>query len=162
MSKRLTAFGLVLVCLLSGCSDQDKYPSGIRKELDDIVLTLPGDFMDLSAEEAAKDATFMYGRKTLVVMGISEKKADLQVKNLAEYTQQVIAANELTCTATPNGDGYLFTYEKNLGDTPYTYTTATYEGSNNFWILQFYGPKDDLQENQPDIDIILESIRKNA
>ena len=159
MSRRLIVCVLVLACLLSGCLDKEKYPDGLRKEFDDIIVTLPGDFADLSGEEVAKDADFMYGRKTLVVMGLSEKKADLQGITLAQYTQKVIQGNGLSCSATPAGDGYLFTYEKTLGETPYTYTIATYEGINNFWILQFYGPTENLQENQPEIDIILEGIQ---
>ena len=46
--------------------------------------------------------------------------------------------------------------------TAYTYTAATFEADTYFWILQFYGPTADLQENQPEIDIILESLRKKA
>ena len=48
-----------------------------------------------------------------------------------------------------------------IDNTPYTYTTATVEGKNNFWILQFYCPSADLAANQPEIDIILQSIQPN-
>ena len=160
MSRRLIACALVLVCFLTGCANDDQYPTGIRKEFQDITLAFPGDFSDLSAEEVAKDADFMFGRKTLVVKGLKENKETVQAASLAAYTQQLIRTNGLSCTADPNGDGYLFTYEKELNGTTYSYTTATFEGAINFWILQFYGPKDDLQENQPEIDIILESLQK--
>lgn len=162
MSRRLIVCVLVLVCLLTGCTDKDKYPVGITLDLQDISVTLPGDFSDLSGESYAEDADFMYGRKTLVVMGLSEKKEGLKVKNLVEYTDSVIRGNNLSCTAVPNGNGYLFTYEKPLDNTTYTYTVATFEGEINFWILQFYCPKENLRENQPEIDIILESLRKKA
>jgi len=162
MSRRLIVCVLVLMCLLSGCTDRDQYPTGINLSLQDISLTLPGDFADLSGEKYVEDAVFMYGRKSLVVMGLAEKKESMKAMNLAEYTDTVIHANGLSCTAIQSGDGYLFTYEKPLDGTTYTYTIATFEGVNNFWILQFYGPTASLQENQPEIDIILESIRKNA
>ena len=161
MSKRLIVWALVLVCLLTGCADKDKYPLGQNVTFQDLSLTIPGDFSDLSGESYAQDAEFMYGRKTLVVKGLADKKDAVKATTLAEYTDTVIRGNGLTCTATPNGDGYLFSYEKPVGDTTYTYTTATFEGETNFWILQFYGPAENLQENQPEIDIILESIRKN-
>lgn len=161
MSKRLIACVLVLMCLLTGCGNSDKYPVGKNLSFQDIALTIPGDFVDLSGENYAENADFVYGRKTLVVMGLAEKKDSVKVKTLAEYTDTVIRGNGLSCTATPNGDGYLFTYEKPLAGTTYTYTIATYEGTTNFWILQFYGPKENLQENQPEIKVILESIRKN-
>ena len=159
MSKRLIACVLVLMCLLTGCLDKSKYPDGIAIDCEDMVLTLPGDFVDLSGEDYAKDANFMYGWKSLVVMGTAEKKDSLKAMTLAEYTDTVIRGNELTCTATQSGNGYLFTYEKPLDGTTYTYTVATFEGTTNFWILQFYGPKENLQENQPEIDIILEGVQ---
>ena len=161
MSRRLIVCVLVLVCLLSGCADRDKYPEGMNLIFQDIALTLPGDFADLSGESYAQDADFMYGRKTLVLTGLAEKKESLKTMTLAEYTDKVIRANGLSCTATPTGDGYLFTYEKPLDNTTYIYTVATYEGATNFWLLQFHCPKESLQENQPEINIILESIRKN-
>ena len=162
MSRRIFVCVLVLMCLLSGCTDRDQYPTGINLSFQDISLTLPGDFVDLSGEKYVEDAVFMYGRKSLVVMGLSEKKDSLKAKTLVEYTDSVIRGNGLSCTAIQSGDGYLFTHEKPLGGTTYTYTIATYEGTTNFWILQFYGPTESLQENQPEIDIILESIRKNT
>ena len=78
---------------------------------------------------------------------------------LQEYTDHVISANKLDCTSQALGDGYLFVYEAEIGEDVYTYTTATYEGPENFWVLQFYCPKDTLEENQPEIDIILEGIQ---
>ena len=80
---------------------------------------------------------------------------------LQEYTASVIAANKKDATPKASGDGFLFTYEANIADTVYAYTVATYESQENFWILQFYCPKDTLAENQPEIDIILEGIQPN-
>jgi len=155
MKRRLCACLLVLVCLLSGCTD----PVGMAVTHKDLTLILPGDFLDLSAESAGEGADFLYGRYTLVFKGLSESKAVLKKMTLEEYTAYVISCNKLTCTPVPSGDGYLFTYEASVGDTVYSYTTATYESRENFWILQFYCPKDKLEENQPEIDIILEGIQ---
>ena len=156
MKGRIFACLLVILCLLSGC---DNYPEGRSVTHKDLTLILPGDFLDLSGESYAEGADSFYGRNRLVLKGLSESKSALQKMTLAEYTAHVISGNGLTCTPTASGDGYLFTYEAPVGDTVYTYTTATYEGQENFWILQFYCPKDTLSENQPEIDIILEGIQ---
>ena len=161
MKGRIVTALLAVVCLLAGCGNSDLYPEGVNIACKDLELTIPGDFADLSAEDFAEDADFMFGRKTLVFKGLSQTKADLQGITLAQYTDRVIRDNKLSCSAAPTGDGYLFSYEKALDNTAYTYTVATYETGSYFWILQFYGPTADLTENQPEIDIILESIRKS-
>ena len=148
---------LLVVCLLTGCNGY--YPEGKTLTFEDLQLTLPGDFIDLSAESYAQNANFMYGRKTLVFQGLSEKKSDLQTMTLSQYTNYVITGNGLSCTPESVGDGYLFTYDAPIGDKVYTYTTATIEGQTNFWILQFYCPKENLSENQPEIDVILEGLQ---
>ena len=157
--KRLALLLIAAVLLLGGCSD----PVGKPLVQEDIRLTLPADFIDLSQESYAKNADFYFGRKTLIFHGLSEKKAVfLEEMSLEEYTAHVIKANELTCSAEANGSGYLFSYEALIGDTTYTYITATFEGSVNFWILQFYCPTANLAENKAEIEIILESIQPVA
>ena len=156
MKRRLLICLLVAVLLLSGC---DNYPEGKAVTHKDLTLILPGDFLDLSGESYAESADFLYGWNTLVFQGLSEGKSVLKKMTLEEYTGYVISTNKLSRTPTAFGDGYLFTYEAPIGDTVYAYTTATYEGQENFWILQFYCPKDKLSENQPEIDIILEGIQ---
>ena len=155
MKRRLCACLLVLVCLLSGCTD----PVGRAVTHKDLTLILPGDFLDLSGESAAEGADFLYGRYTLVFKGLSESKSQLKEMTLEAYTAYVISGNQLTCSPAAFGAGYIFTYEANVGDTVYSYTVATYESQENFWILQFYCPKDKLEENQPEIDIILQGIQ---
>ena len=161
MGRRILIALLAAACLLAGCGNDPLYPEGMNIACKDLALTIPGDFSDLSGEDFAKEADFMFGRKTLVFEGLSQAKDDLQGLTLAQYTDRVISENKLSCSAAPTGDGYLFTYEKLREGTNYTYTVATYETDSCFWILQFYGPTAEKQENQPEIDIILESIRKN-
>ena len=150
----------LLLCLLVGCGSD---PVGYAKQHKDLTLILPADF--LSAEELglenADGADFLYGRHSLVFKGLSESKKSLKAMTLQEYTASVIAANKKDATPKASGDGFLFTYEANIADTVYAYTVATYESQENFWILQFYCPKDTLAENQPEIDIILEGIQPN-
>ncbi len=147
---------LVVFCLLTGCADG--YPEGINLQCKDLHFTIPGDFIDLS-NEGIGDGEFLYGRNRLIFTGLAENKDALQEMTLETYTDYVISGNELTCTPTVCGDGYLFSYEAKVGDVPYTYTIATAEGASNFWILEFYCPTEDLSENQPEIDMILSGLQ---
>ena len=143
----------LLLCILAGCGAD---PVGYGVQHKDLTLILPADFIEL---ENAEGADFLYGRQSLVFKGLSESKESLKVKTLQEYTDSVIAANKKDATPKASGAGYVFTYEAKVADTVYAYTVATYESQENFWILQFYCPKDTLAENQPEIDIILEGIQ---
>ena len=145
-----------VACLLTGCGDS--FPDGQTLTFSDMQLTLPGDFIDLSAEGIDADADFLYGRKTLIVKGAAEDKAQLQAMTLEAYTSAVISGNQLKVTPEVFGKGYVFTYERAIGDVMYTYVTATFEGKSNFWLFQFYCPTAELQENQPEIDMILSGI----
>ena len=142
--------------MLVGCASD---PVGYAKIHKDLTLILPADFLDLSQDSYAEDADFLYGRHSLVFKGLAESKESLEAMTLQEYTDRVVSANNKTVTPEVSGDGYIFTYEANIGETVYAYTVATYETQENFWILQFYCPKDTLAENQPEIDIILEGIQ---
>ena len=145
---------LLVVFLLVGCSD----PVGRAVVHKDLTLVLPADFLDLSGENT-DGADFLYGRHTLVFKGLAESKKSLKAMTLQEYTDFVVSANKKTATPKASGAGFLFTYEANVGGVVYSYTVATYEGQENYWILQFYCPKENLAENQPEIDIILEGIQ---
>ena len=157
--KRMALLALCLLLtlgLFTGCGDD--FPEGKTLTFSDLYLTLPGDFIDLSAEGIDADADFIYGRKTLIVKGAAEEKAKLQEMTLEQYTALVISGNKLEATPVAYGKGYQFTYEKAVGGEMYTYVTATFEGKTNFWLFQFYGPSQDLQTNQPEIDMILSGI----
>ena len=152
MKRRIFAC-LLLVFLLVGCASD---PVGYAKQHKDLTLILPADFLEL---ENTDGADFLYGRHSLVFKGLSESKKSLQAMTLQEYTNYVISGNQKDATPKASGAGFIFTYEATVGDAVYSYTVATYEAQENFWILQFYCPKDTLAENQPEIDIILEGIQ---
>lgn len=148
---------VVAVCLLGGCADN--YPQGQTVVYEDLQITLPGDFIDLSKEAYAEDANFLYGRNTLILKAMAEKKTSLQEMTLDGYTSLVIKGNELTCAPEAFRDGYLFSYETPVGNENYTYVTAVFEGEINFWLLQFYCPSANLTENQPEMDMILSAVQ---
>ena len=153
MKRRILAC-LLAVFLLAGCSD----PVGYGAQHKDLTLILPADFLALDNTEGAD---FLYGRHSLVFKGLAESKESIRAMTLQEYTDLVVSANKKDATPKASGAGYVFTYEAAVGEEVYSYTVATYEAEENFWILQFYCPKDTLAENQPEIDIILEGIQPN-
>lgn len=144
---------VVVLCLLGGCAKD-----GVSITCKDLTLTLPADFMDLSSESYAGDADLFYGRKTLILKGLAEKKAGLVEMTLEQFTGYVIASNKLSCTPAPTEYGFVFTYEAAVGEKSYSYTTATFDGEENFWILQFYCPSENAAEHEAAIDAILKSI----
>ncbi len=144
---------VLALCLLVGCS---KAEGGITCK--DLTLTLPDGFMDLSSEFYAGDADLYYGCKTLIVKGLAEEKTGLIDMTLEQFTGYVIRSNNLTCTPTATEYGYIFTYEAPVGEKTYSYTTATFEGKTNFWILQCYCPTENMAEHKADIDAIFNSI----
>lgn len=158
MKRYMTAFLSVMLALfmLAGCAENPMLDT-IAHE--DILLTLPIDFLDLSQESFAKDADFLYGYDSLIVMGMAEKKSALQEMTLEQYTDLVISGNKLTDAPKKDGDRYLFTYEMPVGDGVYTYEVATFEGSTHFWIVQCYCPKADYNKHEISIAAILGSIQ---
>jgi len=156
MKHRVASIILLVValCLLVGCGKKDSSITCL-----DLTLTLPADFMDLSDESYAGDADLYYGRKTLIVKGLAEKKADLVEMTLEDFTGYVLSSNALTCTPQATEYGFVFTYEAAVGEKAYTYTTATTETAEHFWILQCYCPSKNAQEHKADIEAILNSIQ---
>ena len=147
------ALCLALTLGFAGCGSD---PVGYAKQHKDLTVILPADFLELDNTDGAD---FLYGRHSLVFKGLAESKESLQAMTLKEYTDLVVSGNKKAAVPRASGAGFVFTYEANIADTVYSYTVATYEGQENFWILQFYCPKDTLTENQPEIDIILEGIQ---
>ena len=160
MKRRIALCVLTVLCLLTGCVSNDNFPLGENVACKDIAFTVPGDFLDLSAEDYAGDADFMFGKGSLIFSGHSERKdIFLTEMTLEQYTGYVISGNKLDCSPQSYGSGYRFSYEKQSGDKTLTYVVATWEGAENFWILQFYCPTADLEKNLPEIDIILSAVR---
>lgn len=145
---------VIALCLLGGCA----HSANTEIICGDISLTLPGAFMDLSKESYGAETDFLYGRGSLIVLGLSEKKESLNQMTLEQYTQLLIAENKRTCTPEKRNGGYCFTYEASVGEQMYTYVTATFEDQENFWIVQCYCPREDYGNTQTAIAAILAQI----
>ena len=152
--KRCTAVCLLLVLCLLGCSAAN----GTQVTCKDLTLTLPDSYLDLSAEAYAEDADFLYGRGRLIVLGLGEKKTELKTATLDGYTALVLKAHALTCSPERTSNGYRFSYDAPVGDTVYTYVTATYESPEHFWVIQCYCPATDLETYTQEISAILDSV----
>ena len=142
------------MCLLGGCAA----PADMPITCGDLSLVLPAGFMELTDVSAAQSADFLYGKDTLIVMGLSERKDSLQKMTLEEYTTLVIRGNGLDVTWEKIPVGYRFAYEASVEEDTYTYVAATCETGENFWIIQCYCPKGTLSGNIETITQILESI----
>ena len=161
MKRYMAAFLCVLLALftLAGCAENPMLDTIAHQ---DMTLTLPIDFLDLSQESFAKDADFLYGRDKLAVMGLAEKKSVLKKMTLEEYTGYVISGNKLSCTPVKTQAGYQFTYETAVDGVRYTYTSATVETAEHFWIVQCYCPSGDAAGYRDMMEEILGSLRPHS
>ena len=145
---------ILAMCLLGGCAA----PADMPITCGDISLVLPAGCMELTDISAAQSANFLYGKDTLIIMGLSEPKDSLQPMTLEEYTTLVICGNGLDVTWEKLPAGYRFAYEASIEDDTYTYVVVTCESADTFWIVQCYCPKGTLSGNIETINQILESI----
>ena len=153
--KRCTAVCLLVILFLFGCSA----PKDSQVSCKDLTLTLPEAYLDLSGEPYAEDTDFLYGRDQLIVLGLGEKKSDLDIYTLDAYTAQVLNGNALACALETVGNSYRFTYEAPVGDTRYSYVTGTYESPEYFWVVQCYCPTQYLETYRQEISAILDSVK---
>ena len=153
--KHRTAVCLLLVLCLLGCSAANATQITCK----DLTLTLPGTYLDLSAEAYAEEADFLYGKGRLIVMGLGEAKSELKTATLDGYTALVLKAHALTCSPERTSNGYRFSYDAPVGDTVYTYVTATYESPEHFWVIQCYCPAEYSETYAQEISAILDSVQ---
>lgn len=148
------ALCVLLILWLTGCSASDQFQITCK----DLTITLPETYLDLSEESYAEGADFLYGKERLIILGLGEKKSDLEIYNLEAYTAQVLKGNALSCTLETVGNSYRFTYQAPVYDTSYSYVTGTYETAEHFWVVQCYCPTEYLETYQQEITVILDSI----
>ena len=144
----------VCLFLLPGCRQQEEVFS-----CEDLSLTLPAGYMNLSAEPYAADADFLLGRDRVIIRGITEDKAALLAQNpdmtLGRYGQRMLLSNGLSC---PLEQDNTFTYEATVGDTAYTYTGIIWEGDVHYWVVQLYCPSEVFPSKQQEILQIMDSL----
>ena len=145
---------LFALCLLGGCAA----PADVQITCGDISLVVPAGSLELTDISSAQSPDFLYGKDTLIVMGLSERKDSLREMTLEEYTALVIKGNGLDVTWEKLPNGCRFAYEAPVDEDTYTYVAMTCEGPENFWIVQCYCPKGTLSANLETITEVLGSI----
>ncbi len=146
---------LLILGTLTGCG-RKAFTCG------DLQIDIPRDFIELSQPDGDTESKdFLFGLDTLIVMGMADKKSVLKPMSLKEYTDLIITGNELDCSATVGRNGYRFVYRAEIGDSSYTYFSATYEGKENFWSVQCYCPSEDFAKHQPAMEALLDSVKTN-
>ena len=155
--KRCTTFLLVLVLLfttLAGCSNR----KSTTYTHDDLTITLPKDFIDLSDEDFAAELSFIYGQDPIAVNGLRESKSTftaygLEV-DLERYGQLLISSNDVQAKLEHKDDILFFTYASN----GFTYVVTLRETEEAFWMVQAYCPTENYNKVKNDIWKILSSV----
>ena len=143
---------LLILASLTGCG-RELYKAG------SLEIDIPDSYIDLTQAEYAKEADFLFGRDTLIVMGIGETKVGLKAMTLAEYTDLLISGNKLETTRTTGPNGYRFAYRAAVGENNYTYYTGTFEAGDYFWTVQCYCPSEDFAKHSQEMEEILSSVK---
>ena len=146
MKRAVSVCLLLALLLLSGCSQTREFTH------QELILTLPEAFTDLSDQDYAQAADLLYGCGDLAILGIREDKQLLSEYGLSptaeEYAQMVIDANGLSA-ALEETDGFChFTYEASAEGVSCTYLTLVLEGDACFWTLQAYCPTESFAQNR--------------
>ena len=134
---RRAAFVLLALSLLFCCA------CGSRAlHHQELTLSLPEDFVDLSAESYAAGYDFLYQNGAVAVAGIRESKAALSALD-PELTAEKYAALQMQLNGLPGEPAqkeglWYFSYEAVSAGASMTYLCAVYEGSQCFWLVQAY------------------------
>lgn len=154
--KKITILLLALLCVfLAACGSEA--PTSTYTH-DDLAITLPADFIDLSEEDFAAELSFVYGLDPIAVNGLREAKATFEAYgldiDLERYGQLLISSNNVQATLESKDDILFFTYASN----GFTYVVTLWETEEAFWMVQAYCPTENYSTVKNDIWKILGSV----
>ena len=162
MLKRTGAFLLVLVLaasLLTGCPGKEDAQTVTCNELS---LTLPGSFEDLSQTVSSNELSLLYGSGTTVVMVTRETVASLEKDfpqlDAGQYAQLFVRSNNLPGKVTLEEGIPTFTYTAGTGENAMTYLCGFYRSETHFWVVQAYCPTKEFDTNRDSLWSILFSV----
>ena len=157
MKKGIT-FLLVLVLLstfLTGCGT-GKTSSTYTHE--DLTITLPADYIDLSDRDFAAELSFVYGLDPITVNGLREPKSTFAAygleMDLVRYGQLLISCNNVQAKPEQKDGILFFTYTAN----GFSYVVTLWESEEAFWMVQAYCPTADYNKVKDDMWKILSSV----
>ncbi|MBB5265851.1 hypothetical protein HNP82_003002 [Catenibacillus scindens] len=152
--KRLLALLCACLCVIgivSGCSASAKeFDTGVG-----MTMTLPGSFKEQDASQA-NGATAYYLSNTAGVVALKEDFSTLENAGLSadmtldEYGQTVIDANSLSVQLQEADGIKYFVYENSVDSQDFTYYATVFEGSDAFWLIQFFCETKNYDQLQSD------------
>lgn len=156
--KKSAVFLLALVLLfttLAGCGNRKSTATYTH---DDLTITLPANFIDMSDEDFAAELSFIYGLDPIAVNGLRESKSTftaygLEV-DLERYGQLLISSNNVQAKLEHKDDVLFFTYASN----GFSYVVTLWETEEAFWMVQAYCPTENYNKVKNDIWKILSSV----
>ena len=162
MPKFLKALCVVLaLCwLFCGCSLGETDQTVAREEL---ILTLPATYVDLSDQDYAAEFSFVYGFENEAVLAIDQSRASLEPYypdiNAEKYAMLLAEVNDYDCQVGKLGELVTFTYTATTDDVEFTYLCGVYTSAENFWCVQFYCPAEDFADNEEKFMNYLQKIQ---
>lgn len=151
---------LLTVSLLWGCSGKDAQQTVTCQEL---TLTLPGSYLDLSESVSSDAAAFVYGHESIVVMATYEDAAMLEAYlpglDALQYAQLFVQTNQLDSQVTEQDGIPTFTYTVAGEDTSLTYLCGVFQSDARFWVVQVYCPAPLFTKCQEQMQQILSSVK---
>lgn len=147
---------VVLLCsTLTGCGIEKATASYTH---DDLAITLPADFIDLSEEDFAAELSFVYGLDPIAVNGLREPKSTFTAYgldvDLEKYGQLLISANNVQAKPEQKNGILFFTYTSG----GFSYVVTLWETEEAFWTVQGYCPTENYNKVKNDIWKILSSV----
>ena len=161
--KRLLLLILVGILCLAAAGCGTKEPAWVQHTYQDLTISLPENFIDLSREDFAAGMDFLQGLDPIAVNGLREEKSLLAQyglePDLQTYAQLVISANELTVSLEEQDNIPYFTYEATAEGVSYTYVVTLWETQEAFWSVQSYCPTADYPAAKDTMWTILKSVK---
>ena len=127
MKKLLCVFLAICLCL-SLCACGQEETATVSHTYEDLTISLPENFIDLSDEAYAAGLTFLQGLDPIAVNGVREEKSvfanyGLEL-DLERYAKLVPMANNLSVQPTEKEGILTFSYEATTDGVSYTYVVT--------------------------------------
>lgn len=157
---RILAAVLLAVTVLTGCTGllEDKTIT-----CNELSVTLPGIYVDLSEQDYAADFDFLYGFNDEAVLGFKQDRASLEASmpgiTAKDYAELFVDAAELNSTVTEQEGLITFTYTAIADNVEFTYLCGAFMSDTNFWIVQFYCPTEDYTDKEADFLGYLKTVQ---
>lgn len=151
---RLIALLAVLCLIFCGCAKEDQVVT-----VQELTITVPGDYIDCSMEDYAASYTMVYGSKTGAVMALKELRstfAEYGMENMSvmEYAELLKEGYQLDTALVESNGMVSFTFE-NQGN---TYLAGAFATEDAFWLIQAGCPSGNFNSQKETLQKILNSV----